>query len=223
MRLEEEIFKKSRFIPEKLIEYGFETVDKSYVFSKLFLNNEFEARIIIDSNYKIYGKVIDKSFDEEYSLLRVENNIGSFALNVKNEYVNILSDIKDKCTVDVLFNSDQANRITNLIEKEYDILPNFPWNGKKYSSYGTFKHDNGKWFGIIMDVKKSVLNHMDNEGVIDVINVKRDLNDNSLIDNKSIFEGYHMNHKLWISIVLDDSLSDDFVLNLIKISYNLTK
>ncbi len=38
-----------------------------------------------------------------------------------------------------------------------------------------------------------------------------------------IYPAYHMNHKLWISVVLDDSLADGEILALIKTSYLLTE
>lgn len=34
---------------------------------------------------------------------------------------------------------------------------------------------------------------------------------------------YHMNHKSWISLALDDTLSDSLIMELVSKSYNLTK
>lgn len=41
------------------------------------------------------------------------------------------------------------------------------------------------------------------------------------IDFPSIISGYHMNKKYWNTLVLDGTLSDGLVKNLINISYNL--
>lgn len=41
------------------------------------------------------------------------------------------------------------------------------------------------------------------------------------LDYPSIKPGYHMNKKYWNTIVLDGSLSDDFVKHLISLSYDL--
>ena len=40
---------------------------------------------------------------------------------------------------------------------------------------------------------------------------------------KGIYPAYHMNHRMWISIVLDETISDEKVMELVKCSFNLTK
>lgn len=57
------------------------------------------------------------------------------------------------------------------------------------------------------------------EGLIEVINVKID--PNVKLPNIGIYPAYHMNKKSWISIVLDDTLSDDLISELIDNSYKL--
>lgn len=42
------------------------------------------------------------------------------------------------------------------------------------------------------------------------------------IDAKSVFPAYHMNHRYWISAVLDDRLSDDTIMKMIGESFVLT-
>lgn len=37
------------------------------------------------------------------------------------------------------------------------------------------------------------------------------------------FKAYHMNKKSWISVSLDDSLSDEEIIRLIDLSFELTK
>ena len=76
-----------------------------------------------------------------------------------------------------------------------------------------------KWFGIVMQIDKSKL--INDEGLVEVINVKVDDLVDNYVDNKSIFKAYHMNKKSWISIILDDSLSDCYIIKLIDISYSL--
>ena len=59
-------------------------------------------------------------------------------------------------------------------------------------------------------------------GLIEVINVKINPNDkDNLLKIEGIYEAYHMNKKSWISIVLDDTLSDDLISELIDNSYKL--
>ena len=43
-----------------------------------------------------------------------------------------------------------------------------------------------------------------------------------LLSSKGIYPAFHMNKCYWISVALDDTLSDEEVLKLIEISWNLT-
>ena len=107
------------------------------------------------------------------------------------------------------------------IKKEYKVTPDYPW--KKYPDNAVFRHsDNNKWFGIIMTIDKSKL--YDGKGLLEIINVKLDTDKiQNLLKRKGYYEAYHMNKKYWITIVLDDTLSDDDIEMLINESYNLVK
>ena len=96
MKLEDDIFKRTHIILKKLKPYGFIEKDNIYYYSKDFMNNDFKAEITITNKGYITGKVIDKAFNEEYTGIHVENYIGEFASKVKEEYKNILLDIKNK-------------------------------------------------------------------------------------------------------------------------------
>ena len=43
-----------------------------------------------------------------------------------------------------------------------------------------------------------------------------------IIDNISIFPGYHMNKKSWITIILNNSLNNEIIYSLIDNSYELS-
>ena len=54
--------------------------------------------------------------------------------------------------------------------------------------------------------------------IIEIINVKIDPSiKEELIKNNDIYEAYHMNKKSWISLKLDDTLSDELIKDLIKL------
>lgn len=58
--------------------------------------------------------------------------------------------------------------------------------------------------------------------MVDVINIKiNPLKLQELLLNPSIYLAYHMSHQKWISIVLDDTLSDDMLMSLISESFDL--
>ena len=62
-----------------------------------------------------------------------------------------------------------------------------------------------------------------NKETVDVINLKINSQDSeNLTTIKGIYPGYHMNHKHWISVVLNETLSDNEVMKLIENSFSLT-
>lgn len=223
MKIEEEIF--NSYIPnyEKLKAYGFEIFANIYTYSKTFLNDDFKALITIDNKGEINVKVIEEAFNEEFALLRVDSYVGAFASQVRDAYKEILLDIRDNCFNKQDFISKQANRISKLIKKTFNESPDYPFDQEKYKNYGVFRNkDNNKWYGLIMNVKKSLLEDIDSEEYIDVINVKVDENQRKeLLEIKGIYPSYHMNKEKWISIALDESLTDEKIMNLIKCSRDL--
>lgn len=56
---------------------------------------------------------------------------------------------------------------------------------------------------------------------IEVMNLKLANDNNGYKIEEGIYPAYHMNKKYWASIILDDTLSDEEVMELIEISYNL--
>ena len=60
--------------------------------------------------------------------------------------------------------------------------------------------------------------------MLNIMNVKVDVSKrDELYGIKGIYPAYHMNHKMWISVVLDDTIEDDKIMKLIQGSFDLTK
>ena len=220
MSLESEIFKK--YIPNnnKLIKYGFKKYNNEYKFSRIFMNDTFRADIVIDGKGQVIGKVIEIELNEEYTNFRMENAIGEFANTVRDEYIKILRDIANSCFEKEEFIFEQTNRITKLINKKYKASPEFLWN--KFPGYGVFRNTrSNKWFGIIMNIDRSKI-ISDKSGEIEVLNVKLDDVVQNYLGVKGIYPSYHLSKKSWITIILDDTLSDKEIMNLIDISYKIS-
>ena len=222
MNIEQEIFASYRLEKDKLLDYGFEDLDGIFIYHKDFLNGEFEAQIVVDENGTVNGKVIENAFDEEFTQLRIESYRGGFIGSVREAYKEILIDIRDKCFKKVMFVSNQANRLTKLIKEKYDESPDFPFTDSKYKHFGVFRYQkNRKWYGLVMNVKKSVFGKEYKDEYVDVINVRIDENKREIItNNKNIFPSYHMNKQKWVSILLDESLSDSEIMDYINHSRN---
>lgn len=216
MTIEEKIFNKSKPNYSKLIKYGFKKNNDFYIYNKNFFNDEFMVEIIIKDK-SVSVKVYDLNTMLEYTNIRLDIE-GSFVNSVREEYIKILKSIKDNCFESEFFNFEQSNRIASYIMDKYNIKPCFLWD--KYPGYGVFKNKDNKWFGIIMDIDRSKISNK--EGLIEVINLKVDKNKiDNILKDKGVYEAYHMNKKSWVSISLDDTLTDKFIIDLIDNSYFL--
>ena len=60
-------------------------------------------------------------------------------------------------------------------------------------------------------------------GKVDVLNIKLEPNEIiELLNKKGFYKAYHMNKKYWISIILDNTIEDNTILELISESYSYT-
>ena len=115
--------------------------------------------------------------------------------------------------------SPQRERVIRRIQARYGADPEYLW--VKYPNTAAFRHPTGKkWFALVTEAAQSKLG-MDGEQLIDIINVKCDpIMVGSLLAESGFCPAYHMNKTSWISILLDDTLPDDRILQLVELSYD---
>ena len=214
MSIENELFLKKKADPEKLLSYGFLKQKNSYILEKDLPGTDMQAVIRV-SDQKINGKVFDPFAEEEYIAFRIRENLGSFASKVKDAYITLLEDIRDHCFYDVPYIFDQTDRIVRWIEQEYHIVPDHPF--AKEESYAVLRNSNSqKWFGLLGEIDGTKL---DLEGKTEILNVKADPEKiNGLLETEGIYPAYHMNKKSWITIVLNDTVNDEMIHELIRYS-----
>lgn len=221
MNIEDEIFKKTRLNEDKLLSYGFKKEGDLYLYSETILNNSFRVDIEVDKEGKVKGRVIELEFNEEYKNFRIESATGEFVSLVRDEFTRILNDIRDKAFDKSYFIGRQANRIAKLIYDKYKDLPDYPFNDDDISA--VFRNPlNEKWYGLIMNIKKSKLDFGDEK--VDILDLKLDEKKiKELINQKGFYKAYHMNKEKWITIILDDTLKDEEVMKYIIESHEFTE
>ncbi len=218
--LEDEVFKKRKLNKDKLIPYGFTLENNIYKYSKLIMDDIFRVDITINSKGNIIGKVYDLDGDYEYTNFRLEIVKGDFVNRVKDEYIKVLESIANNCYTEEYFIYKQSNEVSNLIKEKYNVLQEFLWESNP--NYGIFRNkSSNKWFGVIMNIDRSNLN-LNESGKVEVLNVKLDDLVNTYLNKEGIYPAYHMSKKSWVSITLDNTLSNEKVMNLIDISYDLS-
>lgn len=221
MTIEENIFKRAVINFDSLKEYGFYKKGNNWCFEKEFMQGEFRAIVRVDGNGVLSGDVYDVAGDDIYLPIRVDEMAVGFVGEVRAEYEKILTDIRDKCSCLNSFAGKQTNRICEAIYQSYGDKPDFPW--EKYPDCGVFRNmNNNKWYVLIMTVDRSKLDDKQ-RGEVEIINIKLDNNKIvKLLSENGYYPAYHMNKKSWISITLDDTISDSAIMELVEESHSYT-
>ena len=110
--------------------------------------------------------------------------------------------------------------IFEYVKKQYNTSPEYLWD--KYPLYAVLKHNDNKWYGIIMNVPKEKIGFVWKEEV-DVLDVKCSPEMiGGLRKENGFLPAYHMNKENWITILLDGSVNEERIKQLIEFSYELT-
>lgn len=218
MRPEYEIF--HRYAPKlsRLKAYGFTLSGGEYIFSKK-LTPDFKAQVSVDKEGNVTGKVIDLDLDEEYTNIYAEQ-YGAFVSQIREAYITLLEEIRDKCFEKRSFIFPQTLRIVDYIYKQYHDKAEYVFS--RYPDYAVFRNkDSEKWYGIIMNIDGKKLGR--EKGEVEILDVKADPKMISeLLKVDGFHEAYHMNKEKWLTLRLDDSIDDEIIFSLLDNSYAFT-
>ncbi len=217
MQIENELFERYEANIDKLNKYGFKKEGKKLVYKKNILDDKFT--VVVEYDKEIKGRVIEVEFDEEYTNFRREE-VGEFSAKIKEAFIDVLKDIRNKCFTKHAFKMNQTRRINDYMINKYNVNPEFLWDvTPDYAVYRQTK----KWFALIGSVEFNKLDKKsDIKDKVEIINLKvPEEQIDEIISKDGYYAAYHMNKRNWITIVLDDTLSDDDVTRMIDISYNL--
>ena len=218
MTIEQNLFKNHIIDKNLLKEYGFKLNGEKFLYETNILNDEF--KIVVEFDGQICGKIFDISTGDEYTNFRIESSSG-FSSEVRENFIKILTDIRDKCTENKLFQTKQALAINKYISEKYQDAPEFLW--KNLQTYAVFrKKQSNKWYAIIGTVPLNKVNKNSNSSeIVEIINVKVNKDKiKEVLQQKGIYEAFHMNKKNWVTIIFDKTLKDFEIEHFIDESYN---
>ena len=218
MSIEQETFSHYLIQPEKLLFYGFEPDGKTLVYEKMLPEENFKICLRFDGD--IMGNILDLSTGEEYTNFRVESSTG-FGAEVRQKFTALLEDIRDKCCRNQYFRSEQGRRINDYIFEKYHSVPEFLW--PNIPSYAAFRRSGSKkWFAVIGSVPRRKVDPASSSNrEVEVINVKVDSAEiKEILSIGGYYSAFHMNKKYWVSIILDDTLSDEEIQERINDSFH---
>lgn len=218
-----ELFEKYKANPDKLQTYGFKESDGAYRFSQKIMKGDFCLEITI-SDGKLDYQVFDCDTDDAYLQVKMEQVTGEFVGQVREACQEVLLAIRQHCFDEVGFLYEQSKRLRDYAAEVYQGKIEYLWeksSRKSSTKAGVFRHQNSKkWYGAFLTTDWSKF-EAERSGAIEVLNVKND-HVAELIQKKGIYPAFHMNKKYWLSLPLDDSLSDQEIFDLLAVSYQLT-
>ena len=105
----------------------------------------------------------------------------------------------------------------------YGTQPDYPFSTDTYRTTPVLRKPSGKWYGIVMSVRRELLG-VDGSGTVDLVDVKVDPGTAVLARGaEGVLPAYHMNKTHWVSLLLDGTAPDGLVMELLDESYRITK
>ena len=219
-----DLFEKYQANPEKLQVFGFEKIGEEFVYSQEIMNGDFLLQLKLQGD-KLDYQVFDQETDDEYVQVKMEAMTGEFVGQVREACQEIFLMIRANCFEEVGFLYEQSSRLQDYVAKTYGGRLEYLWeNSSKNSNLhaGVFRHqDTKKWYGIFMTIDWSKFEN-GKTGQIEVLNVKNN-QVADLLKKAGIYPEFHMNKKYWLSLPLDDTLTDTELFSLLDKSFELTQ
>ena len=213
-----EIFKAYQFNSKKAKEYGFIENQGVWTYSLTILKGDFLMMVTVeDGNLSFH--VYDQETGDLYPQVHMESMRGTFVGSVREACLEELFDIRKACFEVQKFLCPQTKRIMALVQEKYGNQLEYLW--EKSPDTAVLRHeDNQKWYAILMRIPWDRLDK-GRDGLVESVNLKHD-QVADLLSLMGIYPAFHMNKRYWISLPLDDTLTDEKVLELFDRSWFLT-
>ena len=213
-----EIFKAYQFNSKKAKEYGFVENQGVWTYSSTILQGDFIMMLIVEDG-DLSFQVYDQETGDLYPQVHMESMRGTFVGSVREACLEVLYDIRKSCFEVQEFLCPQTKRIMTLVQEKFENQLEYLW--EKSPDTAVLRHDdNQKWYAVLMKTSWEKLDKA-REGHVEVVNLKHDQVANLLLE-KGIYPAFHMNKRYWISLPLDDTLSDEQIVKLFERSWFLT-
>ena len=213
-----EIFKAYQFNSKKAKEYGFIENQGVWTYSSTILQGDFLMMVTVEDG-DLSFHVYDQETGDLYPQVHMESMRGTFVGSVREACLEVLYSIRKACFEVQEFLCPQTKRIMALVQEKYGNQLEYLW--EKSPDTAVLRHeDNQKWYAILMRIPWDRLDK-GREGLVEAVNLKHD-QVADLLSQNGIYPAFHMNKRYWISLPLDDTLSDERVLELFERSWFLT-
>ena len=213
-----EIFKAYQFNRKKAKEYGFVENQGVWTHSSTILQGDFLILVTVEDGVLGF-QVYDQETGDLYPQVHMGSMRGTFVGSVREACLEVLYEIRKSCVDVQAFICPQTKRIMALVQEKYGNQLEYLW--EKSPDTAVLRHeDNQKWYAILMRIPWDRLDK-GREGLVEAVNLKHD-QVADLLSLMGIYPAFHMNKRYWISLPLDDTLTDEKVLELFDRSWFLT-
>ena len=213
-----EIFKAYQFNSQKAKEYGFVENQGVWTYSSTILQGDFFMIVTVEDGVLGF-QVYDQETGDLYPQVHMESMRGTFVGTVREACLEVLYEIRKSCFDVQDFICPQTKRIMAVVQEKYENQLEYLW--EKSPDTAVLRHEgNQKWYAVLMKISWDKL-EKGREGLVEAVNLKHDQVSDLLV-KKGIYPAFHMNKRYWISLPLNDTLSDEQVLELFERSWFLT-
>ena len=213
-----EIFKAYQFNSKKAKEYGFVENQGVWIHSSTILQGDFLMMLTVEDGVLGF-QVYDQETGDLYPQVHMTSMRGTFVGSVREACLEVLYEIRKSCFDVQDFIYPQTKRIMTRVQEKYENQLEYLW--EKSPDTAILRHENNqKWYAVLMKISWDKL-EKGREGLVEAVNLKHDQVSDLLV-KKGIYPAFHMNKRYWISLPLDDTLTDEKVLELFERSWFLT-
>ena len=206
---------------DRLLAYGFCQSGSTYTYREPFMDGQFEVVIEVGDEGQIKAFVWDCEMEEVYTAHCTKGPKGPFVSQVAATYERIFRQVEAACFPIQLFSSPQANRLVDYLKERWQEQPDSPFPTSPKTK--CFRHPaNQKWYALVAAIPRKQLVKDGGDDVIEIVNLKVPKEERAdLLTREGIYPAYHMGTKPWVSILLDDTVADDFLFSLVATSRQL--
>ncbi len=216
----EELFAKKKINLDRLIKYGFETTGKEYRYSCEIMQGDFLLAVIFDRNGNVETDLKESFSGEDYTLYKTDAQ-GSFIGRVREAITDVLTDIADKCFESSIFKFGQTMQLLAHARDTFGTDIEFPF--KDHDTGILRRAETEKWYAAIITVPKSKLG-IDSKQIVEIVNLHASKEDVAeLLCRPNFYPAWHMNKKTWFTVILDGSVENEELFDLLDRSYRLAK
>lgn len=146
----DEIIKRKKLIPEKLLACGFEKIGEFFQYFTEIRNGEFTLMIQIGMDGTIDTNLVENETGEAYILYKTGAS-GTYVGEIRTAIEEVMYDIVRQCYETSIFKTEQSQMIINFVREQYGDELEFLW--EKFPDNAVWRRkDNKKWYGAILTV-----------------------------------------------------------------------